>query len=498
MHIRMMIVDDEPLTRKTLCECIPWNQLGVDQVMTASNGRVALKSFEHFAPDILICDVCMPKMDGITLAQNTRQLYPECCIIFISGYADKEYLKSAISLKAVRYIEKPISMDEIQELVRNCVYSIYNKRTDVQRHCDMLRMLDHSRMLVQQEILRRLYVDAKCAEQLRGQYGEAYFSWQDTGSYSACAFRFCGTGQPQAIRDELSSALEEYRKLLSLDFILGWLENDLLCVLLRLPSINNLWRVGVEEELMTALRSRFPQTLISMGVGNICTHLSNIDHALHRAVLASGQWFYSAWNSVHYDVPSAAFNLPNLSGMPPGKRIEVLRTTLDELHKTHACEPRQAYAWLSQIWNMAAEQPDFSPSMTLAQVGERTLRMLERRFLQEQMLVGISPRMQEICLHILANYRDSTLSVASIAEFAALSPNYLGSVFHKETGMTITRYILRVRIREACELLLHTDMTLYQISEAVGYDDVDYFSSLFMREMKAAPSVFRKNGGCRR
>jgi two-component system response regulator YesN len=77
----------------------------MEAVKNAANGLSALAITGDFRPSILLTDIRIPEMDGIELSKNIRQLYPDCEIIFLSGYTDKEYLKSAIQLNAVDYLE---------------------------------------------------------------------------------------------------------------------------------------------------------------------------------------------------------------------------------------------------------------------------------------------------------------------------------------------------------------------------------------------------------
>lgn len=71
--------------------------------------------------DILITDISMPRMPGIDLAKHILALYPDCKIIFLTGYSDKEYLKAAIKLNVIDYIEKPLDYDEFEQAVRKAV-----------------------------------------------------------------------------------------------------------------------------------------------------------------------------------------------------------------------------------------------------------------------------------------------------------------------------------------------------------------------------------------
>ena len=70
---------------------------------------------ELYKPEIILCDVRMPRMDGITMLERLEKFLPDSVAIFMSGYSDKEYLKAAIKLKAVNYIEKPFSLSEIED-----------------------------------------------------------------------------------------------------------------------------------------------------------------------------------------------------------------------------------------------------------------------------------------------------------------------------------------------------------------------------------------------
>lgn len=119
--IKALIVDDEKNTRDSLREYVSWSAMGVDSVETAKNGLAALELAERNMPDLLLTDIRMPKMNGIELATKVRALSPECRIIFLSGYADKEYLKEAIHLKAVSYIEKPLDVKEIEFVIMKAI-----------------------------------------------------------------------------------------------------------------------------------------------------------------------------------------------------------------------------------------------------------------------------------------------------------------------------------------------------------------------------------------
>jgi len=122
-----LIVDDERMTRDTLRSLVPWAELGIDQVDTARDGLDALARVEERMPDLLVCDIRMPRMGGIEFARIVRQRNPHCGIIFLSGYSEKEYLKAAIRLHAADYIDKPVNLPEIRAAVERNVSALRDR-----------------------------------------------------------------------------------------------------------------------------------------------------------------------------------------------------------------------------------------------------------------------------------------------------------------------------------------------------------------------------------
>lgn len=126
--MKVLIVEDEVLTREGLLMSIPWEELGIKEVLTAEDGEEGLERAAVQEPDIVMTDVRMPRMDGITMAFEIRKKNKKCRFIFVSGYCDKDYLKSAIHLSAVNYIEKPIEIEEVIAALKQAMKQIMEQR----------------------------------------------------------------------------------------------------------------------------------------------------------------------------------------------------------------------------------------------------------------------------------------------------------------------------------------------------------------------------------
>lgn len=123
----LLFAEDEFYIREGVLNQIDWNTLGITKVKTCSDGKAA-EELLKLKPDILLTDIRMPYKNGLELATIAKEQDPDCEVIIISSYSDKEYLFKAISLSAVAYIEKPI---EIEELCKSILDAVKRRKRSV-------------------------------------------------------------------------------------------------------------------------------------------------------------------------------------------------------------------------------------------------------------------------------------------------------------------------------------------------------------------------------
>lgn len=111
--IKVLIVDDEPKLREGMRTLIPWEEEGYTVVATAANGYEALDKFRELDPGLVIADIRMPGMSGLELIAELRKENPGCHVLILSGYADFEYAKQAISYHIDGYLLKPVDEEEL-------------------------------------------------------------------------------------------------------------------------------------------------------------------------------------------------------------------------------------------------------------------------------------------------------------------------------------------------------------------------------------------------
>lgn len=124
---KLLIVDDEPLIRRGIKSLANLSDIGIGEIIEAQSGEEAIEMVEAHKPDLIIMDINMPQMDGLTASATIKERYPEIFIIILTGYDYFEYAQTAIRAKVDDYILKPISKTDI-EIVLTKIVKLLNER----------------------------------------------------------------------------------------------------------------------------------------------------------------------------------------------------------------------------------------------------------------------------------------------------------------------------------------------------------------------------------
>nr|WP_245251952.1 response regulator [Paenibacillus sediminis] len=123
-----MLVDDELPILNNLRSVLPWGDMGIEVAAVARNGVQALSAIDEHAPDIILCDIRMPVMDGMTFLREMREHGCTSEIVMLSGYQEFEYARTAIQYGVKDYICKPIHYEQLESAVRTIAEDIRTKR----------------------------------------------------------------------------------------------------------------------------------------------------------------------------------------------------------------------------------------------------------------------------------------------------------------------------------------------------------------------------------
>lgn len=516
--MRAIIVDDEPMTRSGLRRFIKWDELGMEVAGEAEDGIAAYELYLEKRPDIVLCDVRMPRMDGIAFAERIRQIDPACRIIFLSGYNDVDYLKSAIKLQAVDYMLKPIQMAELTKLLRQTKETVLSIREERQELDAMRSQFDRSKSELIEHLLRSLIADdpesAPHAHEKESDLARLHPSFPLTGYYQGISFRFRGESDKATWQEAVLTEAERA------DLpVLSSTMNGLGFALASINGAKGDERVGVWLDRLIRRREKGEPAGIAAGIGDPCHSLNGCGGTYRQSLTALSYQFYRGWGTI------IGYNsLPQLRREPrlfdkqaiikfeellQSKQLQAAEQWLDTiinellLHTPADIEGirKKLFRWYASMTRLYPESMwEFENDRMWAAMfvsGELyTIRkfLIQRLFAigeaLDQMDVGDKAVIRDIMSFVQDNY-DKDVSVNTIAGHVHLAPTYMCMLFKKEKGLSIHDYITQHRIKQAKRLLKDRKMKLYEVAAKVGYQDANYFAKVFRKVTGVVPSQYR-------
>lgn len=173
---KVIVIEDETLTRRGLVLTMPWSEHSCEVIGEAGDGKEGMELARQLQPDIIITDINMPGIDGLTMIEQLKETTPAEFIIF-SGYSDFGYAKQAIKLGVHGYLLKPVDDDEFLQVLDETIESLEkNRQYDrMLRELDRLDQTDARTFFAAAEKSSGTYKDkyvADAAEYIRDHYAE--------------------------------------------------------------------------------------------------------------------------------------------------------------------------------------------------------------------------------------------------------------------------------------------------------------------------------------
>ena len=137
--LKIFLAEDEVVVRETIKRMIPWEELGFELVGEAADGEMALPLLLRQQPDLLITDIKMPFMDGLTLARLAKKEIPGLKVVILSGYDDFNYAKQAIGIGVEDYLLKPMNGFQKSAAAMNMKKHRKNITKNSRERCRLMR-----------------------------------------------------------------------------------------------------------------------------------------------------------------------------------------------------------------------------------------------------------------------------------------------------------------------------------------------------------------------
>ncbi len=515
--MKLLIVDDEELTRTGVISSIDWKALGISEVLQADDGMNGLEMARKYCPEIILCDVRMPRMTGIAMLEKLETILPDSVPIFMSGYSDKEYLKAAIKLKAVNYIEKPLNPAEIRDAVLEA-RELYIKKVRSHRG----------------EALQSMAAASHLAQLLTTPRGDSSPEIQELagelslpcgpGTHITCAVIHL-RAVPEFIEPSPEDIYHEFHKLLShyhadCVFVAKKLQY-LVYFVFTADVVSSLLAHTMEEFLREKFRG-YGEHFIT--VGESFAGISRAYQAYTSAVILLESSFFFPVNSyltpeyikslpsrIHENSPTAADALFSeaLVSQNHAKCHELLKELQQQYEQNTHVLPDQTKDLYYKLFIALENTRKQQKLSSLAYTSSSMVSFLEKCFTFQELhstlvkqtdlyfkdLQDSVPENSTIFLikdYISKNYSSETLSVKDISAHVFLSASYVCTFFKNETGQTLNQYLTEYRMEKAKNLLADPRYKIADISSRVGYSDGNYFGKSFKKYTGLSPSEYRE------
>ena len=528
--MKLIIADDDEQIREGIKEGIDWGSLGIDEVIPASNGIEALDLFTRNLPEIVVTDIRMPGMDGLMLFKQIKKIKPTTKVVIISGFSDFEYLKTAIRFGAVDYVLKPIKVRNLITLIKRIMDEILKEKVSEENFNKYLETYKKNLFI---EIFSGKVSDRNII--LEGL--EQYFGFDGRGVLFCILLEIdnFSSWAKNRTSEELEKPGDIIRDLAEKSlfitykgFFYKYEKNSYIMILKTIDSalINTHLRIELEK-FIAQLNARLDSDLglyVSGGISGM-GNAAGIHTLYGQALEALESKLYSGRKSVNYYKASSATERNNLITRLGEKDLEngILNFDLDlvndiigrkfDMFDKERCYSKETIIHfcvniVSLLYKILKETSTICEEYIIDKIeilkdagNFETLKDYRNfvldvyKYVFEEYTDLKNAKCNVIIFkaveHIKENYYKD-LTIETLAEFVGKTPNYFSHLFKKEFGMTFSEYVNRIRIGKAKEMILNTNLLVYEIAEKVGYREYAYFVQVFKKIEGRPPTNIRK------
>ena len=536
--LKVFLVEDETVIREGLRDKIPLDQYGYRFVGEASDGEMALPLIRKTRPDLLITDIKMPFMDGLSLSRMVKDEFPKTKIVILSGYDDFEYARRAITIGVDQYVLKPITraalrtvLQEIRDKVeREQKQEQYQtKLADEMREYEQFSMRHFFEKMLEGEMsVTEIYDEAakKSLDLSASGYNLIFLYMQENKKgmpesnvnhfvqvqeeilhyflrfpqyilfrWNINCYGILVKGETERVQEDTDQAIEQIRAVCGAD------------------SSDYEWYAAVSDPVERL--SLLPECYERVRQYAAYRFIYPKQHFLTKQTLQNNL-------STLDDTQIAGVESSQMSPeiiqdfLAKGSRMEVysfVESYLQNVGEALSSKVFRDYmvlnirfAILAFLESIGASKEDYYDRIGEYQDQVHIPKEEMNVYFAETLLAALSIRdeqtsgqsskiLKNAMDYIDEHYADDAMTLGSVACEVRVSANYLSSVFSQNMRMTFTEYVTDKRMDKAKKLLRSTDLATAEIAAKVGYKDSHYFSFVFKKTQGVSPREYRSGKG---
>ena len=528
----VLLVDDEEDVIRIIMKKLDWESMGLVIIGHAANGVEALEMAEELSPDIVMTDIKMPYMDGLTLCKKLKELSRTIRVIIFSGFDEFEYAKEAIKMEAAEYLLKPVNAVELKEVFER-VKNDLDRELDEKRNTDKLRAYYMESLPVLQESFYMALLEGRIAPEQIGRYMDSYQVQLQGPYYVVAVLHISQQSLEEESRMDPFLQAVSVRKFAEEQVEDRWRSRVVIylgdiIMISQMHSREEMLEYTNEMDRLCRMAKKVCNARITAGIGYLCDNLEQLPLS-----------YQGAKQAVSYRVLYGNTRAISISEVEPAEHVElnwedVYSTYIQQIMKKVRVGEQdglekaisQFTEWLSGeqismqkyrivMMELVAELFRFTASHNLnpenvfggnGEVYSQVLQMESAEVL-DRWLRRVCTNLQNAVMnerqdstkffvknaeeYVKEHFADQDLGVDEVCRKLNVSAAYFSTIFKKETGKTFVRYLTDYRMEKAVNMLMTGNEKTYVIAEKVGYAEPNYFSYVFKKQFGMSPSKYK-------
>jgi len=523
-QIKILIVEDEIAVRRSLKGKIKRYEQEIFSIDEAKNAEEAYEKISISLPHIIFLDMKMPGMGGMAFLEILHAEFPKIKVIVLSGYSDFKYVQKALKCGAVDYLLKPVIKEELYKEINKIVEKIRQENRKLQHEVKTHQLLKRSTALLKDNLMNDLlYSDKNQFSDIIKKLLMLGIEFNDDQYFLVTSKIINGNEVKSYFSDDES-------------MLFFGLENVLLDTLTSYPIIVSFRSKKNEYELISLIgvpEPVFSRENLKEGSRSVIKNTANIFPNMKLKMIHSEPFKDLKDMYVHYrksvsvsqketsdkDVlfvediyqQETSTSLEKIWSEERDQRFyqllkdqdlklitEFIQDSFSRLDSEEKDSFVSKVALVSSMFEVFINYCMKTKSLSKEQLPslseflrkhEENLRLglisvickpfseKEKSSLKESKKI-----VKEIQDYLHSSYYDSDISLEGLAQQYYINRSYLSEIFKMEVGVPFKKYLVQIRIEKAMELLSEQIMKVSDVAYLVGFNDPDYFGSVFKKQ----------------
>lgn len=541
---KIVIIDDDRNVLEGMKNVIPWTELDAEWVGEAMDGEEGLRVIQACQPDIVITDIYMPVLSGLDMVEQLNKADFHGKIIVLSGYADFEYARQALRLGIADYLNKPISVQTIQDVLGRTIATLEEELEQRHRNEELEEKLKLYEPFVEKEWIKSITTGPDHTKlPVTRMIPDAYRYWKDR-RHAVIGIEMIRTDRVtrastkdlSLFRFALANIIQELSREEWPDSHYVELFSSHSAIILHAPNeewsdltMKQAYRFG--ERIIQSVRS-FLDITLHVGIGTFKSSWMEIADSTEEAFQAlyfkntaplEGVHLYEYVSGGQKEQQAYPISLrpvkfyqqmaEAMKLFQEDKAKEIVDDYFGQWSKGGDVSARNLEMLGTELWTIFAytlfevgvQLEDIVPMNEVTRGELRNVTTLEQ--LKEwlygkiHMICGSRSGNENIkhrqavdfIVQFIHEHYAEPITISDLADRIHISRNYLSLLFKKAMGESFNSYLTRIRMEKAKEMILEGKHLIYEVADRVGYKYVPYFSTLFKKYTGCNPTDLYKN-----